>query len=87
MMEAVMNGPTPSMTMDRLERPPPEKMFRKPKNWLDESSLARLVASTPGIGMAAKRRKTTRAPTVKPILLRRIGSLKAITSFCPKFCM
>ena len=87
MMEAVINGPTPNMTIERLESPPPENMFRKPKNWLDESNLAKLVGSTPGIGIAANRRKITRAATVKPILLRRIGSLRAVVNFIQKFCM
>ena len=39
MIEAVMKGPTPSITIERLDRPPPEKMFRNPKNWLELSKF------------------------------------------------
>ena len=38
-MEAVMYGPTPNITMERLERPPPEKIFKSPKNWLLEKKF------------------------------------------------
>jgi hypothetical protein len=30
-IEAVIYGPTPSMIIENEERPPPEKIFRKPK--------------------------------------------------------
>jgi hypothetical protein len=33
-IEAVMYGPTPSITIERVESPPPEKIFKRPKNWL-----------------------------------------------------
>ena len=87
MMDAVINGPTPSITMDRLEIPPPEKMLRKPKNWLEESNLARFAGSTPGTGMEASKRNMTKARTVKPILFRRIGSRKARAILSKKFCI
>jgi hypothetical protein len=32
MIDAVMNGPTPNIPIDRLDKPPPEKIFKKPKN-------------------------------------------------------
>ena len=32
MIDAVINGPTPSITIERLANPPPENMFRRPRN-------------------------------------------------------
>jgi hypothetical protein len=32
MIEAVMYGPTPSIRIDILEKPPPEKRLRSPRN-------------------------------------------------------
>jgi hypothetical protein len=32
MIEAVMYGATPSITIERLESPPPEKRLSRPKN-------------------------------------------------------
>ena len=49
-----MYGPTPSMIMERLVNPPPEKMFKMPKNWLLERNLFSSTVSIPGIGIAAK---------------------------------
>ena len=74
MIEAVMKGPTPNMTMDRLERPPPEKMFRKPKNWLEFRRALKLAAFTLGMGMADNTRKSTSASTVKPMRFLNMGS-------------
>jgi hypothetical protein len=32
MIVDVMYGPTPSIAIESVERPPPEKRFKKPKN-------------------------------------------------------
>ena len=81
MMEAVIYGPTPSIMIEREEIPPPEKMSRRPRNWLPASSLSRLAISTPGIGIFESKRKTTKAPRAKTIRLRMIGSLRTIPTF------
>ncbi len=74
MIEAVINGPIPSIMMERLEKPPPEKRLSSPKNSFPEKKLCNLEASTPGTGMVAKRRNNTSAPKTKSILFRRVVS-------------
>ena len=58
MIEAVMNGLTPSITMERFESPPPENTFRSPKNWLFWKNCSRTARSTPGLGTAVSARQT-----------------------------
>jgi hypothetical protein len=41
MIEAVMYGLTESITIESVESPPPEKMFKRPKNWLLFKNCAR----------------------------------------------
>ena len=76
-----MYGPTPSITMDSCSSPPPEKMFKSPKNWLFAKKDARAFLSTPGIGTAASKRKSASAPAKKKIRNRISGSLNASLSF------
>jgi hypothetical protein len=65
MMEPVIYGPTPSITIERLESPPPEKIFSIPKNWLFERNLLSARVSIPGIGIAASNRNRIREPRTK----------------------
>ncbi len=44
--------------MERFDKAPPEKMFRKPKSWFEPRKDLNLSASIHGTGMAAKRRNT-----------------------------
>src|SRR3989344_1177266 len=91
MIEAVMYGPTPSMAMDRLERPPPEKISRRPNSWLSPKNCRSAPTFTPGMGMAASTRVTARRARIRRILLRRSGSrqiwknLRHILDFSPGF--
>ena len=76
-----MYGPTPRSTIDRLESPPPEKIFRSPKNWFDERNDSSLNVSIPGTGKAASIRKAIKAPRVKRIRLRSVASFNTSPSF------
>ena len=80
MIDAVMYGPTPNITIDRLANPPPEKMLRSPKNWLLLKNSWSTNISTPGIGIEARARNTIRAPNTKRIRLRILSSLIIIFS-------
>src|SRR3989344_7094409 len=81
MIEEVMYGPAPSITIERLESPPPEKIFKRPKNWLLEKKAASAFLSTPGIGTDARKRKSASAPMTKNMRKRISGSPKASVSF------
>ena len=61
MIEEVMYGPTPSIMIDKVESPPPENIFRTPRNWLLFMNEDNLKASIPGIGIAERSLKTRRA--------------------------
>src|SRR3989344_8400167 len=74
MMDAVMYGDTPIIMIERVEKPPPEKMFKRPRNWLVARYVESAAASMPGIGMAARRRKTMSAPRTKSTRLRSVSS-------------
>lgn len=74
MIEAVMYGLTPIITIERFENPPPENILKRFKKLLPEKNVASLFASTPGIGIAARRRNTTSATSVNKILFRRVLS-------------
>lgn len=50
MIDAVMYGPTPSMIIDRLESPLPEKILIKFNSWLDSKKAANLSVGIPGTG-------------------------------------
>ena len=73
-IEPVINGPTPSIIIERLDKPPPEKMLSKPKNWLSEKNLSKATWSTPGIKMAAPKRKSAKIKTTNKIRRRKPAS-------------
>src|SRR3989338_2456579 len=75
MIVAVIYGPTPSKAMERLDKPPPEKMFKKPRIWLELRSWLKRTESMPGIGMLARILKATSPSKTKKIFLRRSGIL------------
>ncbi len=85
MIELVMYGPTPSIIIDRLDSPPPEKTFKIPKNWLLDKKPARAGAFTPGIGIAAKILKTINAKSTNRILFRKVRSVQINFTLCQKF--
>src|SRR3989344_4416386 len=66
-MEAVMKGPTPSITIDRFERPPPEKRFKRLRNSLPANRLWRRSVSISGIGMTARKREMAKIPSTNNI--------------------
>ncbi len=72
-IEAVMYGPTPSITSESVENPPPEKTDRRPKNWLLLKNCSSATRSTPGIGIAARMRNTVNAARINP--MRHISTL------------
>src|SRR3989338_4874619 len=76
-IEDVMYGLTPSMTIERRARPPTEKIFKRPKNWLFAKNAARAPLSTPGTGMTERKRKSANAPMRNRTRLRISESLKA----------
>src|SRR3989344_5115669 len=67
------------MTMERLEKPPPEKILRRPRSWLLLKNASSWRASMPGMGMAARMRKSTSAASIKRRRERRSSS--SMTSF------
>ena len=87
MIEEVIYGPTPNMMIERLDKPPPEKIFKMPKNWLFDRNCESLTGSMPGIGIAAKTRKMIRAPKTKRILFRRLLSSQIILILFQIFCI
>src|SRR3989338_2392609 len=78
-MDAVMYGATPIIMIERFEKPPPEKMLRIPRNWLLAKKASSCAALIPGIGIAARKRKTTSAANTKRMRVRKVSSSK--TSF------
>src|SRR3989344_8807987 len=72
------------MTIERFERPPPEKMFKSTRNWLFEKNCSRRIASMPGIGIVASARKRISAPKRKSILFRSTSSFTMKLSFVKK---
>jgi hypothetical protein len=80
-IDAVIYGPTPSITIESFEIPPPENTSKRLKNWLPARSWARLWALIPGIGIVERSRKTTRAPKVKKIRFRIAGSFTTVAIF------
>src|SRR3989344_1208368 len=73
--------------MERLESPPPEKRLRSPKNWLLEKKSSSCAALPPGIGIAAKTRKTMSAPSTNSTRLRSDLSESSSMSFWAKVVM
>src|SRR3989338_4419513 len=74
-IDAVMNGETPIIMMERLEKPPPEKTFKRPRNWLLPRKFSSAATLMPGMGIAASKRKTTRAPSTNKTRLLRVSSV------------
>src|SRR5262245_18124712 len=58
------------MTTEKVSKPPPAKMFNRPRNWLFWKNVFRATRSTPGIGMVAATRKTTNSPRTYRIFCR-----------------
>src|SRR3990167_500304 len=75
------------MMMERLESPPPEKIFKMPKNWLLERNRFKARVSIPGIGIAASKRKTANAKRTKRTLLRKVLSVQTNLTLFQKFCI
>ena len=87
MIEAVMYGPTPSMTIERFDRPPPEKMFRMPKNWLLARNCWSAPALTPGTGIVAISRKAAKRPIITRMRFLSGRSFQIILIFWKKVFM
>src|ERR1035437_1075358 len=87
MIEPVMYGPTPSMIMERVVSPPPENIFKIPKNWLLERNLLSSIVSTPGMGIEASNLKITKAKSTNKTLLRKVVSVQINFILFQKFCI
>ena len=62
MIEALMYGFMPRATTEKFERPPPENRSSNPTSALPWTNSVSWALSTPGIGTAARRRKTISSP-------------------------
>ena len=71
-----MYGPTPSMIIDKLESPPPENIFKMPKNWLLARNRLSSTVSMPGIGIAASNLNTIKAAKTNKTLFLKILSVQ-----------
>jgi hypothetical protein len=80
-----MYGPTPSIIIERFDKPPPENMFNIPKNWLFERNLFNATVSIPGIGIAERNLKSIKEKSTKSILFLRDFSVKANFILFKKF--
>src|SRR3989338_9152533 len=87
MIEPVIYGPTPSMIMERFESPPPENIFRMPKNWLLERKRLSARVSMPGIGIAESNLKTISDKNTNKTLFRRVVSVQTNFVLFKKFCI
>ena len=76
-----MYGPTPNIIIENVESPPPENTFNILNNWLPANTPASLAWSTPGIGIAANMRNTTKKNTINSTRLRRFLSVNIDFSF------
>ena len=76
MIVAVIYGPTPSITIEKLDKAPPEKIFKNPNSWLDPKKPANLDASIPGIGIAENSLNTTNNPKTTRTFFRNSGISK-----------
>ncbi len=73
------------MIMERLESPPPEKMFKIPKNWLLERKRESANVSMPGIGIAESNLKMTNEKITKSTLFRKTVSVQISFILFKKF--
>ena len=87
MIDPVIYGPTPSMMIERFESPPPEKIFKIPKNWLLFKNLERATVSIPGIGIEARSLKTINEPSTNKIRFLKDGSTQINFTFSKNFCI
>jgi len=75
------------MMMERLESPPPEKMFKMPKNWLLDKNRSSATVSIPGIGIAESNLNIISAKKTNRTLLRKPASVQINFILFQKFCM
>src|SRR5258708_6623818 len=75
------------MMMDKLDNPPPENIFRMPKNWLLVRNLARAVLSMPGIGIEERSLKTISAKKTNSTFFLRDASVHISFILLKKFCI
>src|SRR3989338_7724821 len=73
--------------MERLESPPPEKIFKIPKNWLLARKRLSSKVSIPGIGIAESSLKTTKAKSTNKTLFRKPTSVQINFILFQKFCI
>ena len=69
-IDAVMYGPIPSITIENRESPPPESALNTPKNWFPLRNWLIRSGSTPGTGIAASMRNIKSPNTTKSTLIR-----------------
>jgi hypothetical protein len=80
MIDAVIYGPTPSITIEIAVRPPPENTFRRPKNWLLFRKAVSCASFTPGIGIAARSLKKASPTRTTSTFFRRLESVNTSLS-------
>ena len=71
--------------IERLESPPPENIFKIPKNWLLVRKRLSSTVSIPGIGIAESNLKSTKAKSTKKTLFRRMVSVQINFILLKKF--
>jgi hypothetical protein len=81
MIDAEIYGPTPSITIESDDSPPPENTFSKLKKSDPASRLSIRNVSTPGTGIIARSLVTIRIVEAKNILLLMLSSVKISLSF------
>lgn len=72
-MEALIYGLSPNAIIEKFDNAPPEKRFKRPKNWLLANKLRNDARSTPGSGICARIRNMVSIPMVTKTLRRTSG--------------
>src|SRR3989344_5655078 len=86
-IELVIYGPTPSITIERRESPPPENIFKMPKKSLLERNWLRATGSTPGIGMLESSINTINENSTNRTLFRKVISTHTNFILLKKVCI
>nr|AKQ05747.1 hypothetical protein [uncultured Parcubacteria bacterium Rifle_16ft_4_minimus_31020] len=86
-IEPVIYGPTPSMIIDKLESPPPENIFKMPKNWLLDRKRLSSSVSMLGIGIVESSLNIINEKSTKRTLFLRVVSVQTNFSLFKKFCI
>ena len=76
-----MYGPTPNIIIDKLESPPPEKIFKNPNKESEDNDCNNASLFTPGKGIAAKTLINKSMAITKNIFPRKTLSVKIIFNF------